>query len=188
MSGIDWGDAPTWVAGAFAAAAAFYTRGMLKSQRQQIEEQRAFIAEQSTNLELERAELRAQADERRHGQARLVKMDTHWEPLHSGDSTLGAFWTVFVESRSSEPLRDVTVRFGGAYNPAAAFDNRDNRRAPVPLPLLGPHREYRFTSQQSAGMENNRPVLFFTDNAGVRWRLDEHGELSEVPPEATPGE
>ncbi|MFE0651354.1 hypothetical protein ACFVZH_22475 [Streptomyces sp. NPDC059534] len=66
---INWGDAPTWVAGAFAAAAAYYTRGMLKSQRQQIDEQRQFIEEQSANLALERAELRAQAEDRRIAQA-----------------------------------------------------------------------------------------------------------------------
>ncbi|MGA5198153.1 hypothetical protein [Streptomyces exfoliatus] len=67
---IDWGDAPTWVAGAFAAATAYYTRGMLKSQRQQIEEQRDFIREQSAHLTLERRALMAQAEERRYAQAR----------------------------------------------------------------------------------------------------------------------
>ncbi|MGY3682981.1 hypothetical protein [Streptomyces sp. TE33382] len=47
MSGIDWGDAPTWIAGGFAAVAAFYARGTLKSQQNQIAEQREFIAERS---------------------------------------------------------------------------------------------------------------------------------------------
>jgi hypothetical protein len=27
-----------------------------------------------------------------------------------------------------------------------------------------------------------RPVVRFTDNNGTRWQLDEHNDLSEVPP------
>jgi len=181
MNGIDWGDAPTWCAGVFAAAAAWYTRGMLNSQRQQIEEQRAFIAEQSTNLALERAELRAQAEERRRAQALQVQMDAQWiesDPEY-GDAVSEALWRVIVSSHSPEPLRDVTVRFGDAYNPARAYD-ASGGAAPTCVPVFGANRRYRFLSPNSMAMANQRPVLFFTDNAGVRWRLDEHGELSEA--------
>ncbi|MFJ3097366.1 hypothetical protein [Streptomyces hydrogenans] len=173
---IDWGDAPTWVAGAFAAAAAYYTRGMLKSQRQQITEQRQFIAEQSANLELERAELRAQADDRRISQARAV-----WAGRQRG-----AF---VVENGSDAVLRNVTVTFDGM--PAtSAYEMVDAGIGDIvqfvgdyagEVVAIGPGRRFAFRSGEEWGPVVDDEVAFFQDEAGVRWRLSGDGVLEEAP-------
>ncbi|MFE2555984.1 hypothetical protein ACFXGT_08100 [Streptomyces sp. NPDC059352] len=202
---IDWGDAPTWIAAVFAGGAAWFAGstwlsqkrqlGLLRSQVEEqsefIGEQRVLIREQSENIQLERGELRAQAKERRYAQARAVMMQAEWAP--TGPDAYGRatpdHWRVTVRNASSEPLRDVTVRFGDAYLPVGASLLDEERNSyepnfPVPVHLVGPRRVFRFDSARgSVGVENAHPVLLFTDNAGVRWRLDEHGELSEVPPE-----
>ncbi|MFI5685888.1 hypothetical protein [Streptomyces sp. NPDC051636] len=74
MSVINWGDVPTWLGTLFAAAAAGAAVWTMKSQRDQIREQRVFIGEQSATMALERAELRAAAEDRRWAQARRVRM------------------------------------------------------------------------------------------------------------------
>ncbi|MZE51870.1 hypothetical protein GTY86_11290 [Streptomyces sp. SID5770] len=203
MSGIDWGDAPTWIASVFAGGAAWFAgstwlgqrkqlallRAQVEEQSEFIGEQRVLIREQSQNIQLERTELRAQAEDRRYAQARAVEMAAEW--ASAGTTAYGPaasdHWEVTVRNRSAEPLRDVTVRFGDAYLPvgAALLDEEVNSyqpNTPVPVPLIGPRRVFRFDSARgSVAIENARPVLFFTDNAGVRWQLDEYGELSEAP-------
>ncbi|MGO4630516.1 hypothetical protein AB4225_06165 [Streptomyces sp. 2RAF24] len=185
MSGIDWGDAPTWLAGGFAAAAAWYTRGMLRSQRQQIDEQRQFIIEQSTNLSLERAELRAQADTRRRAQARVVGMSASFT-VDDESGVMPDHWVVKVTNDSAEPIHGVTVRFGEAYSATEACEIRrsDGRRlrpVGVPIGAIGPGRTFRFISARNAAYVSARPRVNFVDGAGVQWELDEHGRLSEVP-------
>lgn len=175
MVSIDWGDAPTWVAGAFAAAAAYYTRGMLKSQRQQIDEQRQFIAEQSANLSLERQALQAQADERKYAHARQVEAER---------------WQHFLKVRnlSDAPITDVFVRFGDrsatkAHQiiPAGHGDPpRFSGDSEMPVELIGPGREYAFVD----GIERwttEVAVLFFTDEDSARWQLDQDGKLEVAP-------
>lgn len=87
MTGIDWGDAPTWIAGGFAAVAAFYTRSTLKSQQSQIAEQREFIAQQSANLALERQALTADLADRRSSQARQVRLSEQAHGAELNDET-----------------------------------------------------------------------------------------------------
>lgn len=197
MSDIDWGDAPTWIAALFAGGAAWFAGKTLQSQRKQLTEQRAFIGEQSANLTLERAELRAAAEERRTGQARRINMEL-MTAASAPDGT-GVFrgydhWRVQVRNASDEPIRDVLIRFGDAYDPAEAAIAEsshlpDGGRRGIPVALVGPGLTVGFRSPkwQEITVDNNRPVAFFTDSNGVRWRLDEHGELAEQPRgEATP--
>jgi hypothetical protein len=73
---INWGDAPTWAGAIFAAAAAAFTFITLRSQRQQLGEQRTFIGEQLVNLQAERDALAAAARARRSAQARQVTLRT----------------------------------------------------------------------------------------------------------------
>ncbi|MFF2650406.1 hypothetical protein [Streptomyces sp. NPDC058045] len=116
MGGIDWGDVPTWIAGAFAAAAAYYARGTLRSQQQQIDEQRGFIAEQAANLRLEREELRAQLAERRATQARKIRLDVTATGAELSDETGELInpdrWLVVVRNESEAPIYDITAQFG----------------------------------------------------------------------------
>jgi hypothetical protein len=192
---IDWGDAPTWVAGAFAAAAAYYARGTLKSQRQQIDEQREFIAEQAANLQLERAEYGAIAAERRRAQAALIRMEPNPQTHRSGlTDPWTEWWLVKIHNRSSEPVRDVVVRFGENHTALGSFHGNDHMcrgaQLGVPLPVLAREGAAWFKSASSTdgSMPNALPCVYFTDNEGVRWKLDRYGDLAEVPPEPVAGE
>ncbi|CAL9597489.1 hypothetical protein AB0P07_11845 [Streptomyces sp. NPDC085944] len=190
---MDSGDLATWVGSSFAAVAAGATLWTLKSQRDQIGEQRQFIAEQSENLALERAELRAAALARREAQAKQVYMyhrtgNSEW----GDDDATSDCWLVSVRNDSDAPVHALDVRFGETYLAAEVYDipptavrgpNHGTRRA-RPVELLGPRRAVRFDSQEwpRAVAHNHRPTLFFTDDGGVRWSLDWQGKLEEVPP------
>lgn len=175
MGNINWGDAPTWIAGLFAATAAYYTRGMLRSQQQQIKEQREFIAEQSANLALEREALKAAAAERREEQARQVRATEV-----NGQAV--------VRNESSAPVRDVTCQSGDAQSLVAHlaeieevdrhFNYAMSRSAVEECPLgsLAPG----FLATFSGHVEGDPFVVEFTDDAGLRWRLDQHSVLRPV--------
>jgi hypothetical protein len=195
---LHWGDVPTAVAALFAGGAAWFAYQTIKSQRQQIGEQRQFIgeqlrfmADQRQNLELERAELRAVAEDRRCAQARQVAMHER----QVGSDSDGHGWVVTVQNPTDTALHDVEIHFGSAYRADRAFawppfdhnpmnpTDTGDELLPIPVHLLGARRAVRFASQRwtSATAHNNRPTLFFTDDAGVRWSLDSYGELDEAP-------
>ncbi|MFJ4365750.1 hypothetical protein ACIP4S_16520 [Streptomyces chartreusis] len=179
----------------FAAIAAGATLWTLKSQRDQIAEQQVFISEQSATLELERAELRALAAERRTRQAKRITMRPQLGgiqgPRNALDLELQGYdrWHVDIANRSDEPIRDVLVRFGDAYNAGAAVILEaaampENGRRTVPVHIVGSGHTARFESPSWGSpvtVDNNRPLVTFTDAAGNRWILDEHGELREAP-------
>ncbi|MYW48870.1 hypothetical protein [Streptomyces sp. SID161] len=194
MGPVQWGDVPTWVASGFAGAAAWFAFQTIRSQRQQIGEQQQFIAEQTQfmaeqtrfmgeqqqNLELERAELRAAADDRRRAQAERVSM-SH-QQAQQGTEGAG-YWRVKVRNGSSAPIHDLHVRFGTAYIASEVYEispaGQLLERWMHPLHLLGANRTAEFHSQAwpAATVHNNRPTLFFTDENGARWTLDSYGEL-----------
>lgn len=181
---IDLGDAPTWLGAVFAAGAAWAAYKTLKSQQKQIEEQRKFIEEQSRNLALERAELLAVAEDRRRAQAARIRLEPHksgGETDAEGNVVGYDHWFVVFRNDSDAPVRDVLMRFGASYNAARATDF-DAEPLPVPVPLLGAERVALFYSSHwpEASVDNHRPHVYFTDEAGVRWHLDEHGALEEV--------
>ncbi|KND29929.1 hypothetical protein [Streptomyces stelliscabiei] len=203
---MDYGDLATWVGVGCAAVAAAATVKTLLSQQQQIKEQRefigdqrAFMAEQSSTLALERAELRAVAEDRKWAQARQVRM--HQKKLGARLNAEGSgltpndHWAVTVQNGSDTPVHQLEVIFGTS-NLAAdvhewpAFTPDQHRaeagdRLVAPVFLLGSHRALRFVSQtwQAATLHNNPPTLFFTDGNGIRWSLDSKGKLDEVLPE-----
>lgn len=188
---IDMGDAPTWLGAIFAAGAAGAAVWTLASQRRQIAEQRTFIGEQSATLALERSELRAAAEDRKWSQARQVRMT--YTTAGGRDDGGGGFdgydhWHVRVENASDAPLSNVVMRFGVAYGASEAYDESDQHlpgrgRQTVPVHRVGPRRTFVFTSQNwpEATVDNNRPHVFFTDDAGIRWHLDRNGVLAEHP-------
>ncbi|MFF4502762.1 hypothetical protein [Streptomyces sp. NPDC001401] len=199
---MDAGDLATWVGSSFAAIAAGATIWTLKSQRDQIDEQRQFIAEQAATLALERAELRAAAHDRKIAQARKVEMTVKlWaqsgDPGNSNGEPIPDTFRVEVRNLSIEPIHEVTVRFGEqeAQEASAAVEAdllrrgltvvSDGPQLNVPVPMVGAGRIYLFTSGRLlAEIDHKRPALLFTDNVGVRWRLNEHGDLREI---ETPG-
>lgn len=195
---MDSGDVATWVGSCFAAIAAGATLWTLKSQRDQIAEQRQFIGEQSATMALERAELHAAAEDRRGAQAKQIRM--HHQKV--GGSTDGQgvqveddHWDVTVSNYSDAPVHQLEVRFGTAYRAAEVYEWRPNwslsmpvtrgDQLTLPVHLIGPGRSARFVSQRwsPATVHNNRPTLFFTDANGLRWTLDSHGKLDEALPE-----
>ncbi|XUM01240.1 hypothetical protein ACQ86F_31670 [Streptomyces venezuelae ATCC 10712] len=172
---IDWGDAPTWVAGAFAAAAAYYTRGMLKSQRQQIEEQRDFIREQSANLTLERRALVAQAEERRYAQARQVEAKRFQNSMrvrNNSDAAIKDVYVEFGERRAAQAVQVVPAGIGSHELYQGDYD--------IPVALVGPGRHYAFVDSEE-GWTEDTAVVFFTDEDGGVWRLDQEGQLEPAP-------
>ncbi|MER7814526.1 hypothetical protein [Streptomyces sp. NPDC096153] len=187
------GDVPTWVAAIFAGGAAVFAgvtmvimRRQIGMQRDQLDEQREFIAEQSQNLQLERAELRAQAEDRRVAQARQVIMSvtalTSAEPQSDGGGP--DTWQVRVRNPSDAPIRDVVMSFGGTLGVRAIRAPGFSTTEDVPLPVLGGDRMAEFLSTHvTAGvLDDSPPVVNFTDDAGVRWRLDSLGRLREEQP------
>ncbi|MEI5522523.1 hypothetical protein WB388_18130 [Streptomyces brasiliscabiei] len=167
----------------------------IKEQREFIGDQRAFMAEQSSTLALERTELQAQAAERRVMQARSVEM--RFETAGStgrderGHDTGYNRWDVTVSNNSDAPIHNVIVRFGETYNAGSAVEIEalhlpDGGRRVVPVHLIGGRRSVLFASGSWTEdvVDRNRPSLYFTDDAGIRWRRDESGDLKEQPPGA----
>ncbi|MDX2616132.1 hypothetical protein [Streptomyces stelliscabiei] len=193
MSGIDWGDAPTWLGACFAAAAAAAAVWTLASQRRQITEQREFIGEQSATLALERAALSAAAEDRKWAQARQVVMHHEQHGLgftifDEGVPGTGPYWIVTVRNSSDAPIRQLKMMFGTAYIATEVYEEavtatQSDERRTHPLALLGPNRQARFCSPRwsEERVQNNRPQLTFTDDDGHRWNLDSFGSLSEAP-------
>lgn len=180
MSVIDWGDAPTWAGTVFAAAAAAAAIWTLKSQRDQIDEQRDFIAEQraliadqSATLTLERAALVDAAEDRRRAQAESVTWEENgWFEI-LGNYSNAPITNVRLE-HPSEPLEVGTVFDGNASLTGIGIDPIE-----MPYAVLGIGK--RLGCERPQGSDE---TIFatFTDNAGVRWRLDENGKLDEIPP------
>ncbi|MEU9271795.1 hypothetical protein AB0E04_41250 [Streptomyces sp. NPDC048251] len=106
MSGMNWGDVPTWVAAIFAGGVALFAYQTIRSQQEQIGEQRVFIGEQSATLALEREALRAAAEDRKWEQARHVIVS------HDRLGGAGVRWLVDVSNVSNSPITDVRLRFG----------------------------------------------------------------------------
>jgi hypothetical protein len=184
MGSIDWGDAPTWIAGGFAAVAAYYARGTLRSQQQQITEQREFIAEQAANLRLEREELQAQLADRRSAQARQIRLECRAEGAELNDETgeleNADFWTVVIRNQSETPVYDLTVAFAG--EPPRWVQTAD-RAGGGAVRVLPREQIATFTSPRvdPIRLMGSRPVVRFRDADGVWWRLLHDERLEEVP-------
>ncbi|MET9729658.1 hypothetical protein ABZZ79_03025 [Streptomyces sp. NPDC006458] len=176
---MQWGDVPTWGAALFAGGAAWFAYQTITSQRQQIGEQRQFIAEQSANLALEREALRAAAQERREQQARMVQVQ----------EGIRAFSIGALQNLSDAPIYEIIIRFGNDQ-PKVGRLIQDQRAQtlgrvstpfedrPMPLEALVAGDALTFELKPEAGER----WITFLDDAGVRWSIDRHGKLEEVPP------
>ncbi|XVV32957.1 hypothetical protein ACQPXT_01095 (plasmid) [Streptomyces sp. CA-100214] len=178
------------IGGGGALAAGWFAYQTIRSQREQIGEQQTFIAEQTRfmddqrqNLELERAELRAVAEDRRWEQARKIKVESDETTGGNGAS----YWRVLVMNRAEAPLHTVDVRFGPHMPERVREWREDGRRGEewlVPVHIIGAGRAALFFSEDfsETGVGSLcRPLVFFTDDNGARWSLDWYGKLEEVP-------
>ncbi|MBT2391652.1 hypothetical protein J7E87_19990 [Streptomyces sp. ISL-1] len=188
MVSIDWGDAPTWVAGAFAAAAAYYARSTLKSQQKQISEQQEFIAEQAENLHLERRALIAAAEDRRWEQVRQVHFTA---VVTKGEGGLGpggrplvntAVWVAMVTNSSQGPINSVQVAFG-EDQPTEVLQEKPSYEVVVEeastIPAGG---VWVFDSPRGTNeyLNDRQPMVTFVDVHGNAWQLDRFQKISEV--------
>ncbi|NNN30728.1 hypothetical protein HLK59_10200 [Streptomyces sp. S3(2020)] len=185
MGPINWGDAPTWIAGAFAAAAAFYARGTLKSQQQQISEQRDFIAEQAANLRLERQVLQEQLGERRSAQARQIRLaysagGGEFDD-ETGDLVRADHWLVTVRNESDAPVYELTVSFAGE---PSRWVQTSERAGGGGVAVLGRGKGAEFDSPRfpDTQLVRARPVARFRDADGVWWQLLHDERLTEAEP------
>ncbi|WP_158810582.1 hypothetical protein [Streptomyces leeuwenhoekii] len=184
MGPIDWGDAPTWIAGSFAAVAAYYARATLQSQRQQIREQREFISEQAANLRLEREQLQAQLADRRSEQARHIRLRVTASGGYFNDESEQYEdpdrWTVTVENRSDAPVYEVSATFGG--QPSEWVQTADRSGGSHAVPVLGREKDAVFTSPRFASthLRAAMPVVRFRDANGAWWRMLHDERLVEI--------
>ncbi|RSN99945.1 hypothetical protein DMH26_17635 [Streptomyces sp. WAC 05379] len=169
-------------------------RDQIGEQRTFIGEQRAFMAEQSATLALERQELHAVAEDRKWAQAQQLHMHFHGAGTpRNGVVTEDDQWVVTVLNTSDAPVHGVDVRFGTAHLAAEVYEIAPTAvhnggaslgdRVVAPVDVLGPRRAVRFFSPRwsSSTVHNNRPTVTFADNNGIRWSLNSHGKLEEVP-------
>lgn len=178
MSWIDWGDAPTWLGAFFAAAAAGAAVWTLKSQRDQIDEQRLFIQEQSRNLELERRELLAAAQDRREAQARKIHMYMQ-QPAYVQvvNNSADPITEVHCETRGTPALHATDIAPGeGVGTGILAGLIQGNH--PQHVERLGVGREAWF---HVTTIERGAVHIRFKDAAGVEWLLDDAGALRPAP-------
>jgi hypothetical protein len=182
LESINWGDAPTWAGAIFAAAAAAFTFITLRSQRQQLGEQRTFIGEQLVNLQAERDALAAAARDRRSAQARQVTLRTRLVIGPDGPDAGGCYLQAVVSNGSDRPITDVDVEFGDlTADQVQATRVPDHRIVDVPCGI-GPRQAYQFASKGSSmdHVEEIDVISVFTDASGVAWRLTEDNFLSEI--------
>ncbi|MGW3913172.1 hypothetical protein ACWEBX_16895 [Streptomyces sp. NPDC005070] len=178
MSAINWGDAPTWLGAVFAAAAAAAAVWTLKSQRDQIDEQRTFIAEQSRTLELERQELMAAAQDRREAQARkihLVAQDPDYIQVVNGSND--PITEVRCETQGIPAFHALDVVPGEGVA-AGILAELIRGTSDMHVERLGVGREAWFHV-----MTNKRGMVHITfkDAAGNGWILDDAGSLLAAP-------
>ncbi|WP_406191823.1 hypothetical protein OG331_47450 [Streptomyces sp. NBC_01017] len=176
---MDSGDLATWVGSSFAAIAAGATLWTLKSQRDQIGEQRQFIAEQSATLALERQELLASAQDRREDQARKIELEV--TPSY-----------VKVRNRSDDPLAEVHCLEDGQPPVRAASARAEGAEASLSMvleQLQGQEQHHLDTlgvgrigwfQRRSDPSRTGAVEIAFTDAAGVHWTKTHLGELRQV--------
>ena len=183
ISAIDWGDVPTWLRTIFAATAAGAAVWTPKSQRDQIDEQRTFIAEQSANLQLERQQLQAHLDDRRSAQARQILLSRTAGGAELGPETsqlVGAdHWIAIVRNDSDAPIYDLTMTFAGE---PPRWVQTSERTGGGDVAVLGRGQQAVFTSPRFVDtlLMAARPVARFRDADSVWWELLHEERLEEA--------
>lgn len=173
--GIDWGDVPTWVAGAFAAVAAIGATATLKSQKQQLEEQRDFLRAQTALLSLDHR-------------------DRVWKQALKISCSTKVFWWLsgykgaVVRNGSDAPITDVQVTFGEEA-PVSVWSRWGSHASlldgdPAIWRALRGRESVCFHSRSvpKPRREFLDPSVAFTDAGGVRWCLGPYGDLRQIEP------
>ncbi|MYS81347.1 hypothetical protein [Embleya scabrispora] len=178
---IDWGNALTAAGAVFAATAAWATLRTLQKQRQQLDEQRSVMAEQTRVLRLQQDQLLAYARDRTD-QARRITVDSKFTDVPGHPNTDGnGSRTVTVTNPTDYPIRGVRVDFGG--DPEWATIQLEGQygatRSKYPIDVLAPRGVAVFYSGvwPANDIFYNPPQVTFTDSLGQQWKMNETGQL-----------
>jgi hypothetical protein len=161
----DWGDAQTWILVALGAVGGGFTLRQLSMQREQLKEQQGVLARE--------------AEDRRRAQARLVflwtevttdSVLTQAQRAASG-VTPNTIQVTHVRNTSRQPVYDFEV----SWYDGASFHNSMTGNGVV-MPDSGTDLK----EELRAGQQRYRVTLSFRDAAGVRWHVDEDGNLKEA--------
>ncbi|MER7477427.1 hypothetical protein ABTX60_07190 [Streptomyces sp. NPDC126510] len=154
----------------------------LKSQREQIRDQRAFIAEQTDVLQLQRDELSASAEKRTREQAQAVRLNPQ-EDVRARWQARGIERVAEVRNESGAAVHDVNVLLGNHAAGGVAvrsFTGRWGPLQPPPVSRLGPFEVAAFCFFKALG--DTAPHAFFTDDAERRWHVSAEGLLRPAHP------
>lgn len=131
-----------------------------------------------------KAERRAQADQVAGWFAWLAQ-DADTEPRLGWRRPWG--WSAFLRNASDLPIYDIIIDFYYVV-PDAADGNIPGRRASSDrIPVLPPQNEFYMAADRdmlervaAEDQANHAVAIEFRDAAGIRWRRDIHGKLTEL--------
>jgi len=177
VSDVDWGDAPTWLAGgvALAALVAAWRAGS--------------IAAELLRVEQRREDDRARRDA--SSQASLVSawIDVGYRRDELDNPTAVESLTCFVRNASELPVHDVKVyplldrrdrTTGGDWVARLDWPILPPTDQPLSKPILGPVVSLVDSAAGNADIAV-RCKITFTDSSGTRWVRDPSGELATDP-------
>ena len=197
----DWGDFPTWLAFIAAAVAGGVALTQLKAQQDQInaEAERNIKRDQLLDSQLQEAQQRALTNQRRQGEQ--VRLSGY--PMRADGRAFAQ-----IVNDSERPIRDVACRMMQEGKPTLPTEFRVAVNLPGPPGSPQPDRtyfpakaaEFDIASGQylslNAGKEirisfagdpmyaqSVKYVIHFTDDADVRWQLDDDMRLTTAPDE-----
>jgi hypothetical protein len=202
----NWGDIPTWFLVVLATAGGWFTLSQLVVQQQALKDQRKAFADQlgvqrqqledqntafekqlavqQQQLDDQRKAFQRDFDDRRKAQAKLVFLWTEvttdsvlTQAQHASTGiTPSSFLVAHVRNTSKQPVYDLEI----TWHQGAALRGSVEGHGTV-MPDAGADVRRELTGGPSAAVSGSpfRVTLSFRDAAGVRWEVDEDGELKE---------
>jgi hypothetical protein len=183
---LDLGDLPTWVGVGAAIAAALAAGWQLNGQRREFARQGRILERQQAN-HVDFSWIRAQAQD--------INLQTHAGPLPPAERSV---WIVTNASR--RPIHDVTCGISVAVpgQPKQTFNpERVGQLRPGEPPIFDPYRDTKLPLVRASTRfgflfqypiapggypsEETNATLQFTDDAGLKWQIDQDLHLSRRP-------
>jgi hypothetical protein len=176
-----WGAAGTWAGVIFVILTTIYAVRTFGRLRDQVADQKAANARQAEVLALQGEELRAAATERerqaveRHREQAAkvtIRLDT---AAHTTEQPTTRY-TVSINNASPSPVYNLRLNWYHGTTPWR-YNGTDVNELPHLMPGVD---EQRSRFREDGDLVTLGAVLEFTDAAGVRWRRQLGGELTEL--------
>jgi hypothetical protein len=152
---MDLGDVPTWISAIIAVGALATAWLGYRSLKKQVDDQRA--------------ELKRQAGERRQDQVSRVFVIQQPERRAEGAAVF-----VTVDNKSELPVYDIQVNFREGGRPVEVTVVNGTDRQPV----MAPGGKFTCTATNDTAGEIDADLVF-RDSAGVWWRRDSQGQITD---------